>query len=248
MVDWRLGCDVVWKKSKSYSIFYFASCYMLPLSMMIYCYIRIIVIARNHARRIGDVNTRILVTAPTNNESKVDGENLSSISGVSHSYQNIKGKSTTTVRLVGLLVAFLLLWTPSFYSKLDESLSESEISRITKIIGCFAKMITLLSASVNPLIYALGSRKFRRTLRQKFRKKKLAKRGKSNMNLSIIYTEQLERRGELMRKEKLALDERLPMHIIENQELQIDSMKDIRTLGSLTSTSGKRSGTTETAL
>lgn len=247
MVDWRLGCDVVWARTKSYTIVYFTSCYILPLFLMVYCYIRIIVIARNHARRIGDINTRILVTAPTNNDSKVDVENLSSISGISHSYQNIKGKSSTTVRLVGLLFAFLLLWTPSFYSKLDEGLSNNEISKIAMVIGCVSRMITLLSAGVNPLIYALGSRKFRRTLRQKFRKKKPTKRGKSNMNLSIIYTEQLEKKGELMKRERLDLDKRLPKHIIESQELQIDSLKD-KTVGSLTSTSGKRSGTTETAL
>ena len=61
----RLLCSVDWSGALGYAIFAFLAMFSLPLCTMIYCYMCIIRIARQHVRRIADINIHAVVPPPS---------------------------------------------------------------------------------------------------------------------------------------------------------------------------------------
>ena len=55
----RFLCIVDWTHHISYSVLVFTVCFLLPLALMGFCYLRIIRVARQHARRIVDISVHV---------------------------------------------------------------------------------------------------------------------------------------------------------------------------------------------
>ncbi|CAH1802820.1 unnamed protein product, partial [Owenia fusiformis] len=55
----RYICSIDWTYHLSYAIFMLVTCFAFPLMVITYCYVKIIKVARQHARRIADISIQL---------------------------------------------------------------------------------------------------------------------------------------------------------------------------------------------
>ncbi len=95
-----------------------------------------------------------------------DGDTVSHASGISFGNNN-KWEAHTTGRLTGLVIVFLICWLPYYVVALYEASDYYVSGYIITVVT----WMTFLCSSGNPLWYAMGSRRFRRAVKDLFRKK-----------------------------------------------------------------------------
>uniref|UniRef100_A0A8C8DHZ1 G-protein coupled receptors family 1 profile domain-containing protein n=1 Tax=Oryzias sinensis TaxID=183150 RepID=A0A8C8DHZ1_9TELE len=128
-------CAVDWSKSPSYTAFIAAFSYFIPASVIVFCYLNIV---------------------------KVDS--------VQHR-KDPSSDSSHHVRMVHLLLvisAFLLCWTPYISVALvqaAEAATSGQSTLVPHSAITFSYWLVLLNSDINPLLYALLSRRFQSGLR-----------------------------------------------------------------------------------
>ncbi len=222
-------CTVNWNLDLTYTVLVLACCFILPVSLMSYCYIRIIQIARRHMRRIADINTQLHRGEPgggggggggapshvdprgalalamvdpiqrlslfpqlareisqhgpsgvhrsRGEHAEDEDDNISNTSTTNYLGPNLKREARATLRLLGLILFLAVSWLPYFLVVTKDAIGK----RIGKVRSPGASVTVttwmfLLASAINPVIYALGSRKFRNAVRRLWRKRRLIKR------------------------------------------------------------------------
>ncbi|XP_023686048.2 5-hydroxytryptamine receptor 1D [Paramormyrops kingsleyae] len=226
------SCAVNWSSSPSYTTFMAALSFLVPAAVILFCYVKIVKVARCHARRIHDLEDHLqrscrlrAPTCPTDpcqeapstsrlvyylsgrfvSEAPVDGSALgavlpdaaagpqscpstSSQSGgrrlpslLAHLQSSGQHQHHSSnphhgiVRLLLVISAFLLCWTPYIGVALVQAI-ETALSRRTSLVPpsavTFSYWLVLFNSDINPLLYALLSQRFQgalRSLRRKLR-------------------------------------------------------------------------------
>ncbi|XP_008276968.1 5-hydroxytryptamine receptor [Stegastes partitus] len=181
------SCAVNWASSPSYTAFMAALCYVIPAVVILFCYVNIVKVARSHARRIHTLEdsvqrSRNLSSAfPPGDSSHQHCESQHSPSTLIYhntsqpSLQNSQQHNHGVVRLFLVISAFFLCWTPYIGVALIQA-TETAISGQSNLVPpsavTFSYWLVLLNSDINPLLYALLSKRFQNALqglRQKIR-------------------------------------------------------------------------------
>lgn len=189
------NCGINWAGSPGYAVCVTVLSYLVPAAVILFCYMSIIRVARSHVRRIhsladsvnriptGDSSQRSL-QGPSREVWHVSGqfeaarqadsappESLlapsSSLATLQNSQQpqNYHGG---VVRLLLIISAFFLCRTPYMvvaFVQTTESAISGQSSLVPPAVVTSSYFLVLLSSAINPLLYALLSRRFRVALR-----------------------------------------------------------------------------------
>lgn len=209
-------CYVTWDARLSYAIFQLVMTYVVPIIIMLYSYLRIIAVARSHAKKITDLKPHVNrtsggTTVPPNgivafavvdpvrrlpvmgfpgasNKSIIDFE-LSSFTGNAHTSSSSgkrNCKQKAMLCLLGHILAFIICWTP-FVVKEFKFLSQNESSvTFSSISFTITSWFLCLHSSWNPFIYAIMSGRFRKCALKLVRRKKTTVACVRDMNKSRI--------------------------------------------------------------
>ena len=112
--------------------------------------------------------------ASRENHFEGDGDNISSTSATNYMGPNLKREARATMRLIGLILMLAITWLPYFLTVSKDAISY----RLDKVMspGSSVTITTwmfLISSAANPVVYALGSKKFRNAVRRLWRKRKI---------------------------------------------------------------------------
>ena len=115
-----------------------------------------------------------------------DGDNISSASVTNYLGPNLKREARATMRLLGLILMLAVTWLPYFLTVAKEAISD----RLGKVMspGTSVTITTwmfLVSSATNPVVYALGSRKFRNAVRRLWRKRKVLRQRTPNTQTKV---------------------------------------------------------------
>ncbi|XP_077319521.1 5-hydroxytryptamine receptor 1B-like [Lithobates pipiens] len=187
------SCSVNWAHSPTYTGFILSCSFLLPTCTMVFCYIRIVKVARDHARRIHNIecqlqknvkgNTAFLDKISLQNVDKIiadpdtDGSQKSTdasripVSGCLPSKKqdifamyNTPGKEHNgTFRLFLVIFVFFCCWVPYIIVCILQSIS-SQQKGLPALVETISAWLALLNSAINPLLYALLSKRFRRAL------------------------------------------------------------------------------------
>ncbi|XP_042593333.1 alpha-1A adrenergic receptor [Cyprinus carpio] len=203
------SCAVNWANSPSYTIIMASLTFLLPAIVILFCYVKIVRVARYHARRIHsleehlqrsrtpsvlnlqhsfmdsftpsklvyhvsgkfvmdqlDVPGEISPDAPSEMSSKSAGGRLHSFLAQIHS-SSLQNPNQTqhhgVLRLFLVIAAFFLCWTPYISVALVQA-TETALSRPSSLVPPSAVTLSywlvLLNSDINPLLYALLSKRF----------------------------------------------------------------------------------------
>nr|XP_002736194.1 PREDICTED: G-protein coupled receptor 161-like [Saccoglossus kowalevskii] len=137
----RFACSVDWTHTPGYTVFVVALCFILPLCVILFCYGRILRVARQHARRISNVHLHLsasrqnlhpVMASPSSvfgrdnaaydvisydfvaNMPDADTLSMSSSGAatVNEPSRSFRSKSRATRRLFLVVFVFLLCWLP----------------------------------------------------------------------------------------------------------------------------------------
>ncbi|XP_051507180.1 5-hydroxytryptamine receptor 1D [Myxocyprinus asiaticus] len=216
------SCAVNWAKSLSYTVFMSTLSFFLPAMVILFCYVKIVRVARHHARRIHsleehfqrnrikptsasilnlqnsstdmetympsrlvyyvsgrfvtdaqlDVPGEISPDAPSGGEtsSRTSGGRLNSFLAQFHNsspqHPN-QPQHHGILRLFLVIAAFFLCWTPYISVALVQA-TETALSRTTSLVPpsvvTFSYLLVLFNSDINPLLYALLSKRFQGAL------------------------------------------------------------------------------------
>ncbi|KAJ8385488.1 hypothetical protein AAFF_G00185840 [Aldrovandia affinis] len=210
------SCAVNWASSPSYTTFMAALSFLLPAGVILFCYVRIVRVARGHARKIHNLEdhlkrSRGLPTGlrtpdpnlpphpcqdtPTsarlvyylsrrfvaeaqidrNHPGSVLPEQTCDMGGIVLHPSGPPQQHHGMIRLLMVICAFFLCWTPYVSVTLVQA-AETALSRPSSVVPptavTFSYWLVLLNSDINPLLYALLSRRFQgalRSLRRKLR-------------------------------------------------------------------------------
>ena len=114
------------------------------------------------------------VNGSRENHFEGDGDNISSTSATNYMGPNLKREARATLRLIGLILMLAITWLPYFLTVSKDAISY----RLDKMMspGSSVTVTTwmfLMSSAANPVVYALGSKKFRNAVRRLWRKRKI---------------------------------------------------------------------------
>ncbi|XP_055026868.2 5-hydroxytryptamine receptor 5A [Misgurnus anguillicaudatus] len=208
------SCAVNWANSPSYTVFMSVLCFLLPGAIILYCYVKIVRVARYHARRIHSLEEHfrtkptsasvsdlqrssadVDVFAPTklvyyvsgrfvadvqlevpgeatsgDISSTQSGGRLHSILAQLHSsspqHPN-QPQHHGILRLFLVIATFFLCWTPYICVSLVRA-TETALSWRTSFVPpsavTFSYWLLLFNSDINPLLYALLSKRFQGAL------------------------------------------------------------------------------------
>uniref|UniRef100_A0A8D0D265 G-protein coupled receptors family 1 profile domain-containing protein n=1 Tax=Sander lucioperca TaxID=283035 RepID=A0A8D0D265_SANLU len=163
------SCAVNWASSPSYTTFMAALSYLIPAVVILFCYVNIVKVARSHARRIHTLEDSVHLHSPSTLIYHVSGQFSTSQPSLQH--HNHHG----VLRLFLVISAFFLCWTPYIGVALVQA-TETAISGQSRLVPpsavTFSYWLVLLNSDINPLLYALLSKRFQgalQGLRQKIR-------------------------------------------------------------------------------
>ncbi|XP_047459510.1 5-hydroxytryptamine receptor 1D [Mugil cephalus] len=220
------SCAVNWASSPSYTAFMAALSYLIPAVVIFFCYVKIVKVARSHARRIhtledsvqrsmspsscaspGDSSrrrceglhnpSRLVYHVSAQFVSEVSTDDRSYISRAFPGATSAQGNTSSrrlfsflaqgttqqtlqnsqqhhnhgVVRLFLIITAFFFCWTPYIGVALVQAFV-SQPSLVPSSAVTFSYWLVLLNSDINPLLYALLSKRFQSALcglRQKIR-------------------------------------------------------------------------------
>jgi hypothetical protein len=149
---WEIVCAIHWHRQRERAIYYvvtaFLLCFLLPGLVLLFCYVSI---ARETKRHVTRINT--------------------STTGFSHPDSNTaaaamrRSYDTTSKRVIRslmvMVIAYFICMTPFSLTKLVKVAADSQ-NIIPGDINSAASIIAYCSSAVNPLIYGIFRRDFRR--------------------------------------------------------------------------------------
>ncbi|XP_052428999.1 5-hydroxytryptamine receptor 1D [Carassius gibelio] len=203
------SCAVNWANSPSYTVIMASLTFLLPAIVILFCYVKIVRVARYHARRIHsleehlqrnrtpsvlnlqhsfmdsftpsklvyhvsgrfvmdqlDVPGEISPDAPSEMSSKTAGGRLHSFLAQIHSSSPQNPNQTQhhgVLRLFLVIAAFFLCWMPYISVALVQA-TETALSRPSSLVPpsavTFSYLLVLFNSDINPLLYALLSKRF----------------------------------------------------------------------------------------
>nr|XP_015218569.1 PREDICTED: octopamine receptor 2-like isoform X1 [Lepisosteus oculatus] len=194
------SCAVDWSRSPSYTGFVAAFSFMLPACIMVFCYVKIVKVARGHARRIHDLEDHLQRNRPhpaEQEEKPTFSRLIYCISGkilpethrdetLSSPYPSCSSSSTGRLhnlltrhgfhskehhgvfRLFLVIFAFFCCWMPYIIVALVQAIETATSHQSTHIpnnVITFAYWLALLNSDINPLLYALLSKRFQKALK-----------------------------------------------------------------------------------
>ncbi|XP_066553076.1 beta-3 adrenergic receptor [Amia ocellicauda] len=181
------NCAVDWSSSPSYTGFVAALSFLLPAGVMVFCYVKIVGVARGHARRIHDLEEHLQRSQPGRRgpgEKPTFARLIYCVSGLGlpegpapppcrpHGLLGRTGlhgrEQLGLLRLFLVIFAFFCCWLPYITVALVqavEAATSPRPSRLPPSAVTLAYWLALLNSDINPLLYALLSRRFQRALR-----------------------------------------------------------------------------------
>ncbi|XP_063416129.1 5-hydroxytryptamine receptor 7-like [Mytilus trossulus] len=190
----RYVCVPNWEK-KGHIILINALClYIIPIFIMAFCYIKIIGVARDHARKISDMSRQInknVYDRGQNNSGVFGTEMIGSVHKISmisfplgksvkpindgflqmshrvseRSLSRFEREARAAVRLVGLVISFLCCWTP--YLAINCALGYGYPKEsIPKWLLGLSVWLLFFHSAFNPFLYAIMSKRFRFALKR----------------------------------------------------------------------------------
>ncbi|MBN3279744.1 GP161 protein, partial [Polyodon spathula] len=169
------SCSVEWQSSLSYTGFVAGFSFLFPACVMVFCYVKIVKVARGHARRIHDMEHHLQRNVPNVSERekptflKLIYYVNSKIHG-SHSREN-----HGVFRLFLVIFAFFCCWMPFIIVSLVQAIETASTQEPTQIpanVITFVYWLALLNSDINPLLYALLSKRFQKALKNLHQKLK----------------------------------------------------------------------------
>uniref|UniRef100_UPI00358E0529 beta-3 adrenergic receptor-like n=1 Tax=Myxine glutinosa TaxID=7769 RepID=UPI00358E0529 len=188
-------CAVDWSSSTGYAGFWATSSFLLPGAVMLFCYVRIVQVARHHARRIHHLEAQLKHNG--NSHGPDDEKRPPGMEPTSNETQNSLELETTTgarsrrndmfarynapgreyhgvFRILLVIFAFFSCWLPIVTVNVIQALQytgdDPDIELVPSGVVMLASLLSLANSAVNPLLYALLSKRFRKalgTLRQR---------------------------------------------------------------------------------
>ncbi|XP_061188649.1 5-hydroxytryptamine receptor 1B-like [Saccostrea echinata] len=208
-------CYVKWNTHLSYAIFQFLMTYLVPIITMGYSYLRIIAVARSHAKKITDLNAHVNRTSgettvpphgivafavidpvrrlpvmgfPVASTRSLIDFDLSSFNGngLSHSStEKSNNKQKAMIRLLGHILALIICWTPFVISEL-QFLSKQDSFKFSAVLSMITTWLLCLHAAWNPYIYAILSGRFRKCALKLAGSKKFSVTRVKDFNRSMV--------------------------------------------------------------
>ncbi|XP_062614056.1 5-hydroxytryptamine receptor 1B-like [Saccostrea cucullata] len=184
-------CYIKWNTHLSYATLQFLMTYLVPIITMGYSYLRIIVVARSHAKKITDLNAHVNRTScettvpphgivafavldpvrrlpvmgfPVASTRSLIDFDLSSFNanGLHNtSTEKSNNQQKAMLRLLGHILAFIICWTPFVINEL-QFLSKQDIFEFSTVSSMITSWLLCLHAALNPYIYAILSGRFRK--------------------------------------------------------------------------------------
>ncbi|MEE6475247.1 hypothetical protein FKM82_010668 [Ascaphus truei] len=196
----KYTCTIDWATSTSYTAFYFAVSFFMPAIVLIYCYIRIVNIARGHAKKIQILENQLQKNSPRKKTAEVEKPTCSqlvyivncklltdanssdsqSICSFNPDLLNLKNQNRDLfseydfygrdpygrLRLILIVVVFICCWMPYVILNLIQAIETASLpSSIPSPVITIAYWLTLLNSDINPLLYALLSKRFQAALK-----------------------------------------------------------------------------------
>ncbi|XP_043551340.1 5-hydroxytryptamine receptor 1D isoform X1 [Chiloscyllium plagiosum] len=199
------SCSVEWAHSLSYTGFVAIFSFLLPASVMVFCYARIVKVARGHAKRIHDIEsqlhrhgnpgdrpsdrptfTQLICSVDSRGceETQTQAQGRARAGGLSKrpdifSRCGSPGREHHgAFRLFLVIFAFFCCWVPYEIVGLVRAVEAAALrasdtraspsaspSRVPPALVTAVHWLALLNSDINPLLYALLSRRFRKALR-----------------------------------------------------------------------------------
>lgn len=141
-------CSSPLPDKNGFIFFQTASCVVFPYAITVFCYTRIHVVARRHARTIVNIQIR-----DTRNRLK-SGVNLSA--------------SKKTVMVYVVLGVYTICWIPYYTINLLKTVFPEE--KLHEQLVLTATVLSLVNAACNPIMYALITSQFRNGLKRVYRR------------------------------------------------------------------------------
>lgn len=141
-------CSSPFPDKNGFIFFKTASCVVFPYAITVFCYTRIHVVARRHARTIVNIQIR-----DTRNRLKT-GVNLSA--------------SKKTVMVYVVLGVYTICWIPYYTINLLITVFPEE--KLPEQLVLTATVLSLVNAACNPIMYALITSQFRNGLKRVYRR------------------------------------------------------------------------------
>jgi hypothetical protein len=143
-------CFVEWTVSKSYTIFMIAACLLGPLSIMSYCYVKIIRFHKDSSRDV--IRASMSPTTTTFSVTAVEMEKRPS-------------KKRLTRTIITLIVVFGLCWSPFALIMIVQVFSSAHVPRA---VDFGSLVLGYLNSFLNVIVYNVTNRKIRKEYKKLF--------------------------------------------------------------------------------
>ncbi|ESO92640.1 hypothetical protein LOTGIDRAFT_162560 [Lottia gigantea] len=154
-------CNPVWVTEIAFAIFLVLSGIVLPVILMLFSYAKIVVIARDHIRRIDIVQRHIEMPSTVNNTSNQD-QNHNTKDEIRMQPSRFS-KSLKMVQKVFIAVGvFFLCWGP--YVILNFWSVNNEHKAVPYVADLLVTLLAFANSSINPVIFILLNKEYRKTI------------------------------------------------------------------------------------
>jgi hypothetical protein len=143
-------CFAEWTLSKSYTIFMISACLLGPLSIMSYCYVKIIRFHQESARNV--IRATVTTTATT-------------LSMTAPQMESRPSKKRLTRTIITLIVVFGLCWSPFAIIMIVQVFSSA---RVPRAVDFGSLVLGYLNSFFNVIVYNVTNRKIRMEYKKLF--------------------------------------------------------------------------------